>query len=74
MHCREAQNTVLQTAQYKPRIFALRPTYLHVHDRRNQLQIIFDPVMHFLEQNVFISQAVFQRGLVPNNGFCHPHE
>ena len=54
MYCGQAQDAVLQALQNPLRILGGRLANLHVHDRRYQLQIVFDPVMHLFQQNVFL--------------------
>ena len=67
----EAENTFLQAAQHMPCFIRISLTDLHVHDRRYQLQVVLDPVVHFLEQDILIAQTVLQLRLIAQNGFAH---
>lgn len=56
--CRKTSDAVLQPSQDALGFIRLALTDLHVHDRRDGSQVVFDPVVHLFEKDGF-SRSVF---------------
>ncbi len=74
MYRGQTVDPIMQTADQALDLGRTGLAHLHAHDRGNQLQVVFDPVMNFTQQHVLLAGDILQPGLFVKNRIGHAHE